>query len=456
MASIVVREAFREKGSEPGNRTNVRFANVPGVRLLPRDPTIRAISIQSVLSAFGQGTFLTGSAVFFTQIVGISAAQVGLGLTIAMGARFLVSVPLGKLSDRIGAKRAWAIGSAAEVALFLAWFLIGGFWGYLVMATAVEIVMSLMRSGRNAYALRIFPRETRVRSMGYMRASRNVGYTIGALAGGIALAQDSDAVIRAIPLVSAAVLLLNVLRIVTLPPIPTSEPDPNEPEEGPGAPAATAKQRWGALRNVGFVAMTFCGGVLNTHQVLLNIVIPLWLVEETDAPRVLLAWLFGTNTVMAVALQVAATRGVTDVATSLRAQRRGAACMLLSCLIILITHDTAGAVTIALVWLGHITVTGAELLSSAGEWGLIAELSDPRRAGEYQGVAEVGFTLGYVFTPALFTFLAMEWHTLGWVLIAGIVLAAAAGIHPAARAAERFHARHHGVDTVQATPQQVA
>ena len=50
--------------------------------------------------------------------------------------------------------------------------------------------------------------------------------------------------------------------------------------------------------------------MLGTNQVLLNVVIPLWLVQETDAPRVLLAWLFGTNTVMAVLLQVPAARGV--------------------------------------------------------------------------------------------------------------------------------------------------
>jgi MFS family permease len=115
--------------------------------------------------------------------------------------------------------------------------------------------------------------------------------------------------------------------------------------------------------------------------------------------------------------------------------------MLLSCLIILVTHDTVGAVTIALVWLGHVTVTGAELFTSAGEWGLIAELSDQRRLGEYQGMAELGSTLGYVWAPALFTFLAMQWHALGWVLIAAIVLAAAVGIHPAARAARRSHDR---------------
>jgi hypothetical protein len=43
--------------------------------------------------------------------------------------------------------------------------------------------------------------------------------------------------------------------------------------------------------------------VLGTNQVLLNIVIPLWLVQATDAPHVLLAWLFGTSTVMAVLLR---------------------------------------------------------------------------------------------------------------------------------------------------------
>jgi len=184
--------------------------------------------------------------------------------------------------------------------------------------------------------------------------------------------------------------------------------------------------------------MSVFDGVLATHQVLLNVVIPLWLVEETDAPRVLLAWLFGTNTVMAVLLQVRAARGVVSVADSLRAQRRGAAFFVLSCGIVLVTHDTVGWVTIVLVWVGHVTVTGAELFNSAGDWGLQAELSDPSRRGEYQGVTQLGYTLGTVWAPAAYTYLAMEWGTPGWLVIAGVVAAAAVGIHPAARAAERY------------------
>jgi MFS family permease len=93
------------------------------------------------------------------------------------------------------------------------------------------------------------------------------------------------------------------------------------------------------------------------------------------------------------------------------------------------------------VWVGHVTVTGAELFDSAGEWGLQAELSDPARRGEYQGVSQLGYTLGSVWAPAAYTFLAMEWGTPGWLVIAAIVLLAAVGVHPAARAAER-HLAH--------------
>ena len=146
--------------------------------------------------------------------------------------------------------------------------------------------------------------------------------------------------------------------------------------------------------------------------------IPLWLVEETDAPRVLLAWLFGTNTVLAVLLQVAGGARRRIGRRSLRAARISTCFFVLSCLIVLVTHDTLGWVTIALVWLGHVTVTGAELFQSAASWGYQSELSDPDRRGEYQGAAHIGHTLGSVWAPALYTYLAMEWGTPGWLVIA--------------------------------------
>jgi MFS family permease len=82
------------------------------LRMIGPTPLVRSLAGQSVLSAFGEGAFLTGSAVFFTIIVGLSAQQVGLGLSVAALARFVMSVPLGRMADRVGAKRMWQVTSA--------------------------------------------------------------------------------------------------------------------------------------------------------------------------------------------------------------------------------------------------------------------------------------------------------------------------------------------------------
>ncbi|KRA30064.1 MULTISPECIES: MFS transporter [unclassified Nocardioides] len=420
-------------------------------RLAGPTPLVRRLSAQSVLSAFGDGVFLTGSAVFFTQIVGLTAAQVGLGLTIAGVVTFFLAVPLGKLSDRYGARRVWAVASLVEALLYVAWLAVGGLATFIAMMIVLEAVQVGSRAARNAYRFDIFPREERVSSNAYFRAARNVGYTFGALLAGIALATNSNDVIRAVPLVTAGLLLLNALLVSRLPAAVHAATE-EKAETALEAAFEDAGDKQSALRNRGYLFMSICGGVLATHQVLLNVVIPLWLVEETDAPRVLLAWLFGTNTVMAVALQVAAARGITTVSDSLRAQRRGAFFFMMSCGIVLVTHDTIGWVTIALVWIGHVTVTGAELFQSAGEWGLQAELSDPERRGEYQGVSQLGYTVGSVWAPAAYTFLAMEWGAQGWLVIAAIVLLAAIAIHPASRAAERHLAQRTPAPTTAPEP----
>ena len=402
-------------------------------RIAGPNPLVRRLSSQSVLSAFGDGVFLTGSAVFFTQIVGLSASQVGLGLTIAGVVTFGLAVPLGKLSDRFGAKRVWATCSLLEALLYLVWLAVGGMATFIAMMVLLELVSTTSRAARNAYRFDVFPREERVSSSAYFRAARNVGYSLGALLAGLALATNDLGVIRLVPVVTAGLLVLNALLVSRLP-----DKGVHTESEAPLEALVHAEGRVSVFKNRGYLLMSIFDGVLATHQVLLNVVIPLWLVEETDAPRVLLAWLFGTNTVMAVALQVAAARGVVTVADSLRAQRRGAAFFVLSCGIVLVTHDTVGWVTIALVWLGHVTVTGAELFNSAGDWGLQAELSDPARRGEYQGVSQLGFTVGSVWAPAAYTALAMDWGAQGWLVIAAIVVLAAVGIHPSARAAERY------------------
>jgi MFS family permease len=402
-------------------------------RLLPPSPLARRLSYQSILFATGQGAFITGSAVFFTHVVGLSAAQVGLGLTIAGLASFAFAVPMGRLADRVGTLRIWAISAFIGAGLYLVWPWLDGFAEFVAMVVVLEIVGTAGGSAWGAYTMNVFPREERVRSMAFMRSALNIGFTLGALIGGVALATDSDTVIRWMPILVAAIGAINALLITRLP-APLVEADATSDVEA----LVDSPKRTSVLRNKGYLAMSFCDGILSTNQVLLNVVIPLWLVQETDAPRVLLAWLFGTNTVLAVLLQVPASRGSETVPGALRAARISTGFMVLSCFVVMVTHDTIGWVTIVLVWFGHVTVTGAELFESAGHWGLTSELSEPDRRAEYQGATHVGVTLGSVWAPALFTYLAMTWGSVGWMTIAAIVVVGGIGIHPAARMAERY------------------
>ncbi|MFB9313746.1 MFS transporter [Nocardioides plantarum] len=395
--------------------------------VLPKSKLERDLALQCVLSAFATGSFLTGTAVFFTQIVGLSGAQVGLGMSVAAAVSLALSIPLGRLTDVVGAKRLWVVASLLEAGLYLIWPLIGSFAAFVAMLAVLACVETAARSAREVYRIAVFPRETRVRAMAYMRAARNVGYTLGAAAGGIALGVGSREAIIGVPLLTGGLLVLNAVMVSFLPTITRPPKAHGDLELAGGA----------ALRNPGFVVLSLCNGVLQSNQVLLNVVVPLWLVERTDAPHQLLAWLFGTNTVLAVCLQVRASRGSETVAGALRAVRWSGWAFVLSCLVISITHETVGWVSIALIWVGHVTITGAELWQSAASWGFASELSDHRRLGDYQGVWGMGGQVESIIFPALFTFLALEWGPPGWAVIAVIAVTAAVVSHPAARAAER-------------------
>jgi MFS family permease len=420
-------------------------------RLIPPTPLSRRLSTQSLLFATAEGTFLTGSAVFFTQVVGLRATQVGLGLTVAGVVSLLVAYPAGKLTDRVGPKRMWSVGAFIAALLFAAWPFIDTFTAYVAMVVAFEIVENAGSAGRNAYVLDVMPEDERVATQAYMYSALNVGFTVGAVIGGIALAFDNVTVMRWLPLVTLGIGFVNAVFISRLPRAPH---DLRRTEEVP-VPSSEPRGR-GPLRNVGWMLASLFTGTMWTNGVLLNVVIPLWLVQATDAPHWLLAWLFGTNTVLCIFLPSYTSRNVATITDALRSIRVSGVFFVAACLITMATHSTSGLLTIFLVWLGHVAVTGAELYCSGASWAFQAKLMDPHRRGEYGGVSEVFSSLGNRWAPALFTFLAMSWHPealpgAGWLVIAGIAVVAVIGLHPTTRMAERFLERE-GISASEVPP----
>jgi MFS family permease len=390
------------------------------------------LSVQSLLFATGDGAFLAGSAVYFGVVLGLSLGQVGIGLTVAAMASFLAAVPAGKLVDRFGPKRMWSLSAVLQGALFLAWPFIDSFPQFVALAVLMEVAGSLAGAAHGAYVLDVLPPGERVESRAYLYSALNVGFSLGAFLGGGAIAFGTD-VLRWAPILTTILFLVNAVAISRLPDA-SHDVRSTEPRRRPEGPPA--------IRNRSWLAVTFLTGVLWSNQVLLHTVIPLWLVIETDAPHELVALLFATNTVMCIVLPRLTSRGIRDIDTALRAVRLSAVFFALTCVVTLATHETVGWVTVVLFFVGHIVLTWAELYLSASGWTFEAELMDPRRRGDYQGVSELGNTLGRFWAPAVYGFLAMEWGAVGWLTIAAIVGAAAVAMHPATRAGRRYLEEH--------------
>jgi hypothetical protein len=295
------------------------------------------------------------------KIIGLTVAEAGLGLTIGMASQFVVSIPFGRLADRIGARTCWGIGNALQAVAFLGWLFVHGFWPFIAVVVGREVTAQLGQIGWSTYR-----------------------------------ATGSLTVIRFIPILTAAILLVSATMIRRLPGA-AAQPSESQPAEArPSVVAPCVPQGRPAIRNAGFAVTSFFDGLLSSHQTLLLTVIPLWLVADTNAPRVLLAWLFATNTIAAVLFQVPVSRTVTGLTTAMRAEALAAAFIVAS------------------------------------------ELSDQSRLGDYRGVASVANTLGIIWTPALYTLLATTLHATGWLIIATIVLTAAVGIRPSARMAQHY------------------
>jgi MFS family permease len=108
------------------------------------------------------------------KIIGLTVAEAGLGLTIGLASQFLVSIPFGRLADRIGARTCWGAGNALQAAAFLGWLFVHGFWPFIAVVVGREVT-------------------------------------------GVALATGSLTVIRLIPILTAAILLVSAAMISRLP-----------------------------------------------------------------------------------------------------------------------------------------------------------------------------------------------------------------------------------------------
>ncbi|MFJ6151791.1 MFS transporter [Micromonospora profundi] len=393
--------------------------------VVPPPGLTRALAVQAMVYAVGSGLFHAGSAVFFTRALGLSAAQVGLGLSIAAGVSLLGTVPLGGLTDRYGPQRVWVFGLVLDAMLFATYPFVGGFAGFLAVVVALATVDAATGVARQVYSINALPPAERVTGMAYQRSSLNVGFGLGAVISGVVLAVDTMAAYRGMVWFISTVILVTALFVRRLPRLPHVV-RPTEP-----------MSRLAVLRDRPFLAVSLLSGLLTAHGVLYLTVMPLWILTHTDAPKTVIAALVLLNTVLIVLLQVRVSRGADTAAGAARASRRGGLLIAVFCLVLPISGMTRGGLTIVVLVAAATLLILAELIESAGTWGLTATLPPADQRGAYVGALRLGTQVQYLIAPAGLTALGVTTGGWGWYPTAAIFVLVGLAIVPVVAWAER-------------------
>jgi MFS family permease len=386
------------------------------------------MAVSTLVNTIGTGMLLTASVLYFTRVVHLSAARVGLGLSLAGLVGVAAGLPVGDLADRRGPR---------EVQLALLWIMAATMTAYLFIHSfaVFVVVVAVDQSANNATTavrgglIRRVGGEGASAFRARLRAVTNAGIGLGTLFAAAAIQFNTPTAYRVMIIGNALSFVLSALILRRLPHLePLSRPE--------------RESRWGAARDLPFNAWAIINGLMSIHYSVLLIPLPLWIVGHTHAPRWSVACGLLINTVICVCFQVRVGGRVRTMAQGAAAYRTAGLLFLVSCPLLGLLGGLPAWSAVLLLAIGCAVHTVGELWQSSGQFALGYDLAPAHAQSQYQGMMGLWSSLGLSLSPALLTLLCVDGGRAGWtalgVFFALLGLAAA----PAARWAERTRAGH--------------
>lgn len=360
---------------------------------------VRRFYVVGLCDALGLGMYLSLSVLFLDKAAELTNHQIGIVLGTSGVASLLGAMPIARAAERLGIRAVLSALFAVRCAAFLALAAVASFEQALGAAAVAGLLSRgigpLIESGLISRVSDARAVDTLAR----LRTLRNAGMAAGALPAGAAIAVGEAWAYRAV-LVASAVLFLCCAAICR------------------GFPALAAAsgerpKRAGILRNRPFLGITALYGAFTLSALLLGIGVPLWIVQQTQAPSWSVTLIQLLNTVIIVALQVRLSKGSERLARARTLMCLGGLLAGLGALTVPLTALGAGRLDLAVVVTAAVLLSLGELLITAGTTGAaLLHIPEGQKTGHLAAL-NLGFAVTTVIGPPLIS-AGIGWDWAGW------------------------------------------
>ncbi|MFB8274831.1 MFS transporter [Nocardia colli] len=370
------------------------------------------IAGSALADAVGTGVFASGAAVYFSQRLGLSIATIAGGLAVAGAVALAAVTPLGMLSDRFGYQRVLRITHFAHALLYPLFLFVGNVAEFIGLITVVTVLDRLASPAFQAMVGATVGTERRSETMGYVRAVRNGGFALGGLITSTAIAVGTTTAYNVLPVGNAVSFALAGILLSGIP----NACAPRTPADAP--PRRRVRPRYLALAGLNVVLLM--------HDTILQLALPLYVLNQTRLPAAVLPPLYVLNTVLVVVLQRRLSRWAATIRGAARAEQAAGvllavACACFAAVAVLAPVAGAGALVV-----GVVALTVGESLQVAGAWELSYEHAPSAERGAHLAVFSIGVGVQHSVGPGIVSLLAV-WGAVAWFpFAAAFVLAGTA------------------------------
>ncbi|WP_406395256.1 MFS transporter [Streptomyces sp. NBC_00882] len=407
------------------------------LELLRSAPVVRGLLVASLVDSVGTGMYAAGGVIYFTRRLGLTATQVGLGVSLGALVAALCVVLVGRAADRFGVGRMLVGLHLWSAIAFLCFLFVDDVTVFLLVACLVAVPERGWHPLASTVVSVVMSAERRTDVLAFMRVLRNSGFALGGLLAAGSLSIASGWALSAVIWVNVLSFLGSATLLLVL------------GAAGPDIQSAVSRLRAGteSTRRVPwrarlpYLKVAALDSVCCLHVSLLSIGIPLSVTLSTDLPTWAVASAYVLNTVLAVLFQ-------RRVSGALKASVRSATVVMGLTLTLLAATCTGLALLpgLSLMWglvclaSTVLVLTAAELSQAAASWTLALGLAPNEGSAEIYATFELGFSAQLVFGPLLVA-AAVDHGRGSWVVLAGALLAIVPLVAPVIRNAESRRAR---------------